>query len=200
MIERLNIRVSLLTGLLACMSIASLAAEEVPYFPGGTADKDTLKAQQRVEELYDAGDFKRSLLIYEKELAPVGDKYAQYMVGFMHLHGQSVEADRAEALAWYRLAAERRDPAISQARDMLYLNMSEGEVIRSSEIFVDLWRSYGDNQLILNLIRRDLNILGTIRRNARWVLPRLRASARGLRQRQSERLDWRKSLSNRPRH
>ena len=161
MSKRFNIRVSLVTGMLASLACASLFAEEVRYFPGSTADNDTVKAQQLVEELYEAGDYRRSLTIYTKELTPIGDKYAQYMVGFMHLNGQGTEADRSVALAWYRLAAERRDPAISQARDMLYLNMSQEEVMESNEIFVGLWRKYGDNKLILALVKRDLDMLAS---------------------------------------
>jgi TPR repeat protein len=161
MSKRSNIRVSLITGVLASLACASLFAEEAPYFPGSSTDKDTVKAQQLVEELYEAGDYRRSFTIYTKELAPIGDKYAQYMVGFMHLNGQGTENDRSVALAWYRLAAERRDPSISQARDMLYLNMSQEEVMESNEIFMDLWRKYGDNKIILALVKRDLEVLAS---------------------------------------
>ena len=161
MSKRFNIRVSLITGVLASLACASLFADEVQYFPGSTANNDTVKAQRLVEELYDAGDYRRSFTIYTKELAPIGDKYAQYMVGFMYLNGQGTDADRSAALAWYRLAAERRDPAISQARDMLYLNMSQEEVMESNEIFVGLWRKYGDNKLILALVKRDLEVMSS---------------------------------------
>ena len=54
-----------------------------------------------------AREYERAFMIYEKELAPLGDKYAQYMVGYMYLNAQSVLQDKISALAWFRIAAER---------------------------------------------------------------------------------------------
>ena len=49
-------------------------------------------------------------MIYRNDLAPIGDKYAQYMLGYMSLSGLGVEQDPVLASAWYRLAAERGEP------------------------------------------------------------------------------------------
>ena len=134
-------------------------ADSYMHFPGASADQRTLNAQNLVEELYDSGDYERSLIIYQKELAPIGDKYAQYMVGYMLLAGQGVEQSKPKALAWFRLAAERGDPAIVQSRDKLHQSMSQAEVVESNQIFVELWRELGDNNLILDLVRKDLDTL-----------------------------------------
>lgn len=146
-------------GLLAGLIAMSAWAQTQKAFPGPPVDQRTMRTQVRVDELYESGDFGRALLIYQKELSPIGDKYAQYMVGYMHLAGQGVPADRPAALAWYRLAAERGDPSIVQARDQLYQGMSSDEVEMSSGIFVSIWQEYGDNSLLLKLIREDMDVL-----------------------------------------
>jgi TPR repeat protein len=156
---RLYIKQAVFTGIVAAMVHVSAYADSYVRFPGASADQRTLQAQTMVEELYVAREFERSLIIYKKELAPIGDKYAQYMVGFMYYRGHGVEVDRPAALAWYRLAAERGDPAIIDARDALFGAMSQEEIVESNRIFVMLWRELSDSQLILDLVRKDLDIL-----------------------------------------
>jgi len=63
----------------------------------------TLALQNKVDRLYDRGEFKRAYFIYRNELVPLGDKYAQYMVGYMLLTGTGVDEDPVSASAWYRL-------------------------------------------------------------------------------------------------
>lgn len=152
-------RLAFLSGLLAGLLCVTAFAQNYKPFPGDTPDRRTLHVQERVEQLYEAGDYDRALLIYRDELAPLGDKYAQYMVGFMHLHAQGVGQDRPEALAWYRLAAERGEPVLILARDDLARQMSAAEVAVANQIFADLWRSIGDSTLVMELIRRDMDIL-----------------------------------------
>lgn len=151
-------RAAVTVGALSLLGAAAWA-NDFSQFPGASTDARTLDAQEQVESIYEAGEYKRALLIYQEELAPIGDKYAQYMVGYMHLNGQGVEKSRPRALAWYRLAAERRDPAILQARDALFHQMSQEEIVESNRIFVGLWRELGDNKLVLDLIRQDLKAL-----------------------------------------
>lgn len=153
------IRLALIAGMLAALFCANTQAQTYRPFPGETMNRRTLDTQERVEELYDAGEHDRALFIYEKELAPLGDKYAQYMVGYMHLHAQSVPQDEVSALAWYRIAAERGEPGLRQARDELIERMTLPEIAVSNRIFLDLWQSIGDTRLIMELIREDMNTL-----------------------------------------
>ncbi len=152
-------RLALIAGLLAAFFCASAQSQMYRPFPGETMNKRTLYTQERVEALYDSGEYERALFIYEKELAPLGDKYAQYMVGYMHLNAQSITQDRVSALAWYRIAAERGEPALRQARDELIKSMTAPDVAVSNRIFLDLWQSIGDTKLIMELIREDMNTL-----------------------------------------
>lgn len=114
-----------------------------------------------MDELYAAGEYKRALFIYEKELAPRGDKYAQYMVGYMHLNTPGMPQDKATALAWYRLAAERENEVLQQARDELAADLTQAEIDASNRIFLDLLQEIGDTTLIMKLIRRDMNTLSS---------------------------------------
>jgi hypothetical protein len=152
-------RLAFITGLLAVSWCMTAISQDYKPFPGVSADQRTLATQERVDELYQAGEYKRALFIYEKELAPRGDKYAQYMVGFMHLNGQSVPADKVTALAWYRLSAERGYGILEQARDDLARTMTPEEIEASNTILLELLQEIGDTMLIMKLIRRDMDIL-----------------------------------------
>lgn len=152
-------RLAIIPSLLVTLLCATATAQTYKSFPGVSADQRTLHTQERVEQLYVEGDYRRALLIYRKELAPIGDKYAQYMVGYMHLNAQGVEQDKATALAWYRLAAERKSPVLERAHDELRRAMTPEEIAHSDRIFAELWQDIGDLPLIVDLIRRDMDIL-----------------------------------------
>lgn len=147
------------SGLLATLLCAGVWAQAYTPFPGTVVDNRTRHMQERVEEIYTAGNHERALLIYEKDLAPLGDKYAQYMVGFMHLNAEGVQQDRVEALSWFRLAAERSEPLLVEVRDALVAQLSPAEIRASDVRFLELWKSIGDRKLIMELIQDDLNIL-----------------------------------------
>jgi len=152
-------RLAIKAGVLAVLLCAVASAQTVKYFPGNAPDQRVQRTQERVEELYMAGNFERALLIYEKDLAPLGDKYAQYMVGYMYLNGQGVEVDKSAALAWYRIASERGEPVLVRARNDLTSAMNDGEIAQANRAYVGLWKSIGDTSLIMNLIRQDMNTL-----------------------------------------
>ena len=87
--------------LLAFFLCAGLAqAQFVAPFPGVPPNKSSLKAQEKSDQLYKKGNFDRALVIYRDDLAPSGDKFAQYMVGYMYLAGQAVDQDPIRATAW----------------------------------------------------------------------------------------------------
>lgn len=155
----MKIRLAFISGLLATLLCTTASAQNYRPFPGEPVDQRTRNMQERVEAIYAAGNYERALLIYEKDLAPLGDKYAQYMVGYMHLYGEGVQKDRAEALAWFRLAAERGEPLLKQVRDEVLQQMSSAEIAASDDVYLELWKSIGDHALIMELIRDDMNIL-----------------------------------------
>lgn len=144
-------------GMLAAAPV--VFAGDYERFPAAPIDHRTQRVQQQVEELYDNGDYRRALLIYEKDLAPDGDKYAQYMVGYMTLTGRGVDGDPAEALAWYRLAAERGGNPYVRARDALAAQLSDEQRRRAAERYAALSRELGDRRLLMRLLRKDLDAL-----------------------------------------
>ena len=108
-------------------------------------DSKTLTVQAKAEELFERGDFRRAHVIYLKDLAPIGDKYAQYMLGYMSLTGLGVEQDPVLASAWYRLAAERGEPTqFVRIRDELLDNLDKVDRSRSDEIYRNLRRDFSD--------------------------------------------------------
>ena len=124
-------------------------------------DSLTLMTQDKVDGLFDAGDFERAFFIYRNELAPIGDKYAQYMVGYMYLTGMGIEKDPIAASAWYRLSAERGTPELIAVRDELLRNMNEDESSRSDAQYFQLRRQYCDLAVLLSSIKRNLREVET---------------------------------------
>jgi len=143
--------------LLTCSANAQRASGLSADLP----NSKTLAIQAKVDDLFDAGKFERAYFIYRHELVPLGDKYAQYMVGYMHLDTPGMPQDKATALAWYRLAAERENEVLQQARDELAADLTQAEIDASNRIFLDLLQEIGDTRLIMKLIRRDMNTLNS---------------------------------------
>ena len=119
----------------------------------------TLALQQKAEDLYRAGHHKRAYFIYVNELAAIGDKYAQYMAGYMWLNGQGVSQDRVRASAWYRLAAERGSPEFVAVRDQLLEGMSEAEREASDAAYLRLREEYSDLVIAMGHLRDERKLL-----------------------------------------
>ena len=137
---------------------AANAAVEEP-FPGVPPDKRLLNAQKKADQLYAKGDYDRALVVYRDDLASGGDKFAQYMVGYMYLAGQAVEQDPITATAWYRLAAERGSETFVDARNTLMDAMNEAQRRACDEIYVELRSEIGDIVIVSSLIGDDLQEL-----------------------------------------
>ena len=155
----MNIRHSILLGLTALLTANVALSQTYSSFPGLETDHATLKTQERVEELYMSQSYERAYFIYRNELAPRGDKYAQYMVGYMHFTGAGVPEDPAAALAWYRMAGERGEPVILTARDQLQETLNPQQIAAADSLVAELKKELGDRVLIYNLVQKDLDIL-----------------------------------------
>ena len=134
-------------------------AQDSGEFGAESPDSRTLAVQGKVDELFESGEFERAYFIYRNELAPLGDKYAQYMVGYMHLMGMGVEEDEVHASAWYRLAAERDYPEFVAVRNQILESLDEEELRVSDRTYVGLRQRYSDVVLMMALLRRDLDEL-----------------------------------------
>lgn len=118
----------------------------------------SLRLQQQAEDLYNSGHFQRAYFIYVNELAAVGDKYAQYMAGYMNHYGKGVPRNAVRASAWYRLAAEQGAPQFVELRDQVLESMSEEMRLQSDAEYLALRQKYSD--LVLGMAQlRELREL-----------------------------------------
>lgn len=142
-----------LVGVALALLALPLAAREP--FPGSAPSSRTAKIQARAERLYQEGEYERAFRIWRNDLVEIGDKYAQYMVGYMYLAGEGVERDIPAAYAWYRLAAERgHEPLVDAMRD-LETRLSPAEREAGDAAYGRLVNEYGDRRLVRRLIRLD---------------------------------------------
>lgn len=142
-----------------CLQGSIVGAQTNQGFPGISLNAKTLRVQEQAEEVYQRTDYKRAFFIYRNELAPIGDKYAQYMVGFMFLTGKGVDEDRVMASAWYRLAAERGTKEFVRERDKLMRTLDAQQTARSDQLFVELRKEHGDLIVLMNALRKDYEAL-----------------------------------------
>ena len=118
-----------------------------------------MAVQNKVERIFDTGEFERAFFIYRNELAPLGDKYAQYMVGFMYHTGLGVEEDSVSAAAWYQLAAERDTREFVVVRDRLLHVMDQDDANLSRVLYRELRLRYCDLAVLLSSIKRNMKDL-----------------------------------------
>lgn len=152
-------RLTIFLALLACLQPFVAGAQDSSAFPSAPITSKTLQVQKQAEQVYEQTNYKRAFFIYRNELAPIGDKYGQYMVGFMYLTGKGVEEDRVAASAWYRLAAERGIKEFIGAADQLMRGFDAEETARSDQLFVQLRKEYGDLVLLTKAVREDYETL-----------------------------------------
>ena len=149
----LNYRITIWIFLLLLQSAAVMAQRG--NYDGTNFPSHTSRIQAKAESLYLQGHWERAHFIFERELAPLGDKYAQYMVGYMYLNGQGVSRDPVMASAWYRIAAERGIPEFAAVRDQLLDSLSPNELARSDTLYVALRKEYSDLMVTLDMVRKE---------------------------------------------
>ena len=126
-------------------------------------DSRTLSVQAKAEDLFARGDFRRAHVIYLNDLAPIGDKYAQYMLGFMIGNGLGVDQDPLLASAWYRLAAERGEPAEFLAiRDESLAQLDAADRGRSDALYLGLCGKYSDIAISMREVREEFEELSQV--------------------------------------
>lgn len=83
-------------------------------------------------------------LKFFREAAAWSSKPAQYVLGTMALDGDQQPVDRPLALAWFALAAERRQPRFVQAYQQLRAALSTDERARAEQLLAQMKPTYGD--------------------------------------------------------
>lgn len=130
------------------------AAQYSGGISAGVPDPKILNLHEKVDDLFTRGETSRAYFIYRNELVPLGDKYAQYMVGYMHLTGLEVDQDRVAAMAWYRLAAERGTPEFVELRDRLFAELTDEQRRDADRLYRELHLEYCDLAILLASIKR----------------------------------------------
>lgn len=148
-------KLTLLLALLVSVLPGLAAAQSAEAFPTVHVDAKTLRVQEKAEYLFVNGRFDRAFFIYRNELAPIGDKYSQYMVGYMYEMGKSVGRDLPKAAAWYRLAAERSTPEFVQEHDRLVAKLDAAERARADRWYSALRTEVGDLAVLMKIVRED---------------------------------------------
>ena len=157
----ITLRTNLIALFAAALCLFPLFAggQESNSVPGMAVSSRIIKVQEQADEVYERTDYERAFFIYRHELAPIGDKYAQYMVGYMYLSGKGVDEDAVAAAAWYRLAAERGTKEFIQASDRLRKQLDSAQAASSDEQFLRLRKDFGDLALIMRELRKDYELL-----------------------------------------
>lgn len=137
------------------LALWTLPAAAQDRFPGSAPSNRTIKIQQKAEQAYQEGDYERAFNIWRKDLVEIGDKYAQYMVGYLYLTGQGTQPDVARAYAWYRLAAERGHDELVAVMEELEHQLAPAELEAGLAEYDRLAGKYGDRKLVRRLIRID---------------------------------------------
>lgn len=148
-----------LTATLFFLQIPVAGAQSTISFPEMPMDARTARVQNQAEEVFARGDYERAYFIYRNELTPIGDKYGQYMVGYMHLTGKGVEQDVVAASAWYRLAAERGTREFVRVASELYGTFTPEQRAESDREFSRLRKQYGDLVILARAIEHDYETL-----------------------------------------
>lgn len=139
--------------------LSANATAQWSEFPSGNLDARTNRIQAKAESLYQSGGWERAHFIYVNELAPIGDKYAQYMAGYMCQWGHGVEKDLVMASAWYRIAAERDSPEFVEVRDQMLESLSPEDRGRSDIRYIELRQKYSDLVVVWNLLSEEYSEL-----------------------------------------
>ncbi len=150
---------SLRFALSAMLLALSMAAVSQQNFLGEEANRAILDLQEKADSAFAKGDYGQALEVYQKELAPLGDKYSQYMVGYMYLAGKGVQEDAILASAWVRLAAQRETEQYARIRDSLLALCNDKQRSRSDQLYASLRREMGDLTLVGQLVESDLQVL-----------------------------------------
>ena len=154
------IRLSILVSVLCCTCIAlPTVAQRTSELSADVPDTRTLAVQRKVETLFLEGEHKRAFFIYHEELAPLGDKYAQYMVGYMYDKGMGVARDDVKAVAWYRLAGERNTPEFVAVYKDSITKLDEAKRLRAEVEYLQLRREFSDLAVLFSSIKRDVKVL-----------------------------------------
>jgi TPR repeat protein len=79
------------------------------------SDQGYAPAQARLADLLDAAEYNSDAVALYRKAAEQGDAAGEYGLGRMYAAGEGVARDAAQALAWFRRAADKNHPDAVEA-------------------------------------------------------------------------------------
>ena len=104
-------------------------------------------------------DYTHAVRMYEVA-ASWAYKPAEYNLAVMYAQGQGTAVDLPRAMAWVRLAAERKNPLYLKAQALVEANFKPGDAGKADAIFKELEPKYGDESAMRRAKNRWVQILG----------------------------------------
>lgn len=111
-------------------------APAIPPLPAETvqrAEAGDAAAQFALADHYRALEQPEPMLRWLRESARRGYPLAQTSLGVLYLNGDGVPLDRAEAYAWFTLAADQGESSTLEAEAALSVELSDEELTRAKE-------------------------------------------------------------------
>lgn len=124
-------------------------------FPGPPLTRFFINLKNEADRAYERGSFEYAYRLYLKGLVWRGDKYAQYMVGYMLANGQGVPRDPVAGSAWMHLAAERGHARLTEAYQRSLAGLSQDEIEQANQLYQELVSDFGDRHIVARLVRDD---------------------------------------------
>lgn len=146
--RRLDISRAAFILLLITFATPSLADK----FPGYPLTPEIKALQEKADFVLEKKRYKEAYPIYLNDLAPMGDKFTHYAIGWMHLHGLGVEEDIPLGVAWVALAAERGDIKLVAARDEFLAQLNDQQREEVQGRLGEIRAKYGDCVLLGSLL------------------------------------------------
>lgn len=109
----------------------------IPPLPAETvqrAEAGDAAAQFALADHYRALEQPEPMLRWLRESARRGYPLAQTSLGVLYLNGDGVPLDRAEAYAWFTLAADQGEASALEAEAALSVELSDEELTRAKEL------------------------------------------------------------------
>ncbi len=123
--------------------------------PGPPNTPELKAAQTSADAAFEAQVYEKAYRMYMDDLVSNGDKYAQYTIGLMNLHGLGVPADVPLGAAWLELAAERGDASIEAGRDNVKAQLTDEEQQKMQSLLEEIRGLYGDCVMVERLLAQD---------------------------------------------
>lgn len=127
---------ALVLALAGCADRDEDLAPVIPPLPTETvqrAESGDAAAQFALADHYRALEQPEPMLRWLGESAKRGYPLAQTSLGVLYLNGDGVPLDRAEAYAWFTLAADQGESGALEAEAVLSVELSDEELARAKE-------------------------------------------------------------------